>query len=72
MTKICWGNRLRNLDAAIATLVTGRHHYLSTSCLHGDHGHCSGETGTAGAKTPRRCKFCPAPCSGRAHPVIGR
>ncbi|WP_372344664.1 hypothetical protein [Streptomyces sp. KL116D] len=38
------------------------HIYLSTSCLHGEHGYCAGGTGQAGAKTPAQCKFCAAPC----------
>lgn len=38
------------------------HRYLSTSCLHGDHGYCRSSTGAAGAKTPAQCKFCGAPC----------
>jgi len=37
----------------------GVHRYLATSCLHGDHAYCAGETGRVGAKAPARCKFCP-------------
>ena len=40
----------------------GAHHYLATSCLHGEHAYCQGRTGKAGAKTPAVCKFCAAPC----------
>jgi hypothetical protein len=41
----------------------GEHrHYLSTSCVHGDHAYCQGDTGAAGAKTAARCKFCPSKC----------
>jgi hypothetical protein len=45
----------------------GTHVYLSTGCLHGQHGYCQGKTGLAGAKTPARCKFCKAPCTCRCH-----
>jgi hypothetical protein len=40
----------------------GEHEYLSTGCLHGEHGYCQGDTGAAGAKIPAVCKFCQAPC----------
>lgn len=40
----------------------GTHHYLSTGCLHGDHGYCQGGAGKIGAKRPAECKFCGAPC----------
>lgn len=45
----------------------GTHPYLSTGCLHGEHGYCQGKTGQAGAKKPARCKFCDAPCRCRCH-----
>lgn len=38
------------------------HRYLSTGCLHGEHGYCQAHTGQAGIKAPARCKFCAAPC----------
>ena len=42
------------------------HEYLSTSCLHGEHGYCQSQTGTNGdtewVKAPAVCKFCSAPC----------
>ena len=38
------------------------HAYLSTGCLHGEHGYCQAETGICGEKTPAQCKFCAAPC----------
>ncbi|MFM9703633.1 hypothetical protein [Streptomyces galilaeus] len=47
--------------APTATEAT-EHHYLSTGCLHGDHGYCQGMTGIAGSKRPGECKFCRAPC----------
>lgn len=45
---------------ALATAVTGRHVYLSTGCLHGDHGYCAGTVGVAGRKRPATCKKCVA------------
>jgi hypothetical protein len=58
---------LGHADAALAALgldhpAGGPHRYLSTGCLHGEHGYCQSSTGLAGAKTPARCKFCKAPC----------
>lgn len=41
---------------------TSGHIYLSTGCLHGNHGYCKGEGGFSGPKTPAICKFCAAPC----------
>jgi hypothetical protein len=46
------------------------HEYLSTSCLHGEHGYCQSKTGSTRAdwakvewpKVPASCKFCGAPC----------
>lgn len=38
------------------------HVYLSTGCLHGQHGYCSNVDGIAGLKKPAQCKFCAAPC----------
>jgi hypothetical protein len=38
------------------------HAYLSTACLHGEHGYCQSNTGAAGTKVPAECKFCAAPC----------
>lgn len=40
----------------------GAHVYLSTSCLHDQHDYCQSNTGLAGAKKPKSCKFCPAGC----------
>lgn len=51
----------------LAGLVTGRHLYLSTGCLHGDHDYCAGRAGTAGVKRPAECKFCRAGCRCRCH-----
>lgn len=45
----------------------GTHWYLSTGCLHGEHGYCQGKTGRAGTKTPASCKFCGAPCQCDCH-----
>ncbi|MFJ8345075.1 hypothetical protein ACIQ9J_01605 [Streptomyces sp. NPDC094153] len=49
-------DRTRQTDAEAG------HVYLSTSCLHGEHGYCSNVDGIAGLKKPAQCKFCAAPC----------
>lgn len=43
------------------------HDYLSTGCLHGEHGYCQDKTGMVGAKIPSSCKFCAAPCRCNCH-----
>lgn len=41
----------------------GPHRYLSTGCLHAEHGYCAGETrADGGTKVPASCKFCGAGC----------
>lgn len=47
--------------------ATGRHSYLSTGCLHGEHEYCQSDTGAAGTKIPAQCKFCKAPCGCACH-----
>lgn len=53
---------------------TGRHVYLSTGCLHGEHGYCASATGTNGhtrwAKQPAKCKFCGTGCTCPCHEEI--
>lgn len=50
--------RLVNLQAAVLTLATGRHRYLSTACLHGQHHHCrSWVNRDDEPKVPGTCKF---------------
>lgn len=44
-----------------------KHTYLSTGCLHGEHGYCQAHTGLSGAKTPAVCKWCKAPCQCPCH-----
>lgn len=39
-----------------------RHRYLSTGCLHGEHGYCAAMVGAQGEKRPATCKFCDARC----------
>jgi hypothetical protein len=51
----------------LAHRIVGRHVYLSTGCLHGDHGYCQNMTGLAGAKRPATCKHCGAKCVCRCH-----
>jgi hypothetical protein len=61
------------LAAAVAYPLTryahhlGVHAYLSTGCLHGDHGYCQGMTGLAGKKRPGECKHCGAKCVCECH-----
>ncbi|WP_103512939.1 hypothetical protein [Streptomyces sp. SM13] len=61
------------LAGRLATVLTrfahrhGVHHYLSTGCLHGEHGYCQGNTGKVGAKKPAECKFCGARCTCPCH-----
>ncbi|MGK5730210.1 hypothetical protein [Streptomyces sp. URMC 124] len=38
------------------------HQYLSTGCLHDEHGYCQSNTGLGGAKVPAKCKWCAAQC----------
>lgn len=55
------------LVAAIAQAITGRHVYLSTGCLAGEHGYCAAMTGVRGEKRGGRSKFTDAPCICRCH-----
>ncbi|MFI7890926.1 hypothetical protein ACIFUY_06635 [Streptomyces sp. CACIS-1.16CA] len=61
------------LVGRLATALTryahrhGIHHYLSTGCLHGEHGYCQGKTGMVGAKRPASCKFCGVACQCGCH-----
>lgn len=47
----------------------GEHKYLSTGCMHGEHGYCQSMTGFAGVKRPGKCKFCDAQCRCECHTV---
>lgn len=65
--------------------LAGRHRYLSTACLHGDHEYCVAPTVSRDGrwtslgpsysaarnepKNPAECKFCDAPCRCRCHRV---
>lgn len=63
MEQIGWSMRWLILRAAVLTLVTGTHHYVSTGCVHGNHEHCRSAINAAGgSKAPGTCKFCPATC----------
>lgn len=64
---VTWRMRLLAAYAGLATLVTGRHVYLSTGCLHGDHGYCQALTGKIGLKAPASCKTCTVACICRCH-----
>jgi hypothetical protein len=55
------------LYAGLATAVLGRHIYLSTGCLHGNHDYCQASTGAVGGKRPAECKFDRAGCICRCH-----
>jgi hypothetical protein len=66
--RLGWGVRLQALRAAVQQLVTGRHVYLATGCLHGVEGYCAGtERGDGGTKTPAQCKWCSAGCVHPSH-----
>ncbi len=59
---IPWRTRLLMFYAAAATVLTGRHVYLSTGCIAGRHDYCTQMIGLAGEKTPGRSKFSGASC----------
>jgi hypothetical protein len=44
-----------------------KHAYLSTACVHGEHGRCLADALSAGAKAPGQCKLCAAPCICACH-----
>jgi uncharacterized protein YfaP (DUF2135 family) len=57
------GQMRRRRNEAHVVQQDGEHIYLSTACLHGQHGYCKADTtGTGGPKIAARCKFCPAGC----------
>ena len=43
------------------------HRYLSTGCLHGEHGYCAAMVGAKGVKRGATCKFCDARCVCACH-----
>lgn len=57
-----WRDRIAAALVRLAHRIVGRHSYLSTGCLHGDHEYCQDMTGLAGAKRPGECKFCQGAC----------
>lgn len=59
---IPWRTRFLAVYAAVRMLVTGRHVYLSTGCIAGEHDYCSAPAGSQGPKRPGRSKFSDAPC----------
>lgn len=65
---IRWRIRWLMLYAALRTLVTGRHVYLSTGCIAGRHIYCASMTGQQGDKRGGRSKFSNAPCICWCHP----
>jgi hypothetical protein len=50
-----------------ASAAAEAHRYLSTGCLHGEHGYCQANTGSNGTKIPATCKFCATPCTCPCH-----
>lgn len=64
-----WRTTARNAIMAYNVYAEQRsgHRYLSTGCLHGEHGYCQSNTGSQGQKTPAVCKFCQAPCVCSCH-----
>lgn len=65
--KISMRVRVLALRAAAQQLVIGRHVYLSTGCMVGEHTYCQSMTGMQGAKRGGRSKFTNAPCICRCH-----
>jgi hypothetical protein len=59
---IRWRIRWLMLWAGVRTLVTGRHCYLSTGCIAGEHDYCAAMRGPNGEKKPAASKFSNAPC----------
>lgn len=53
--------------SSLAGAEETEHRYLSTACLHNEHGYCQADTGLSGTKTPAQCKFCAAPCQCACH-----
>lgn len=48
----------------VAPIQPGHGHtYVSTACLHGEHGQCGTMQHDRGEPGPPRCKFCPAVCA---------
>jgi len=64
-----WRSSARNAITAYNSYMEqhGQHRYLSTGCLHGEHGYCQSNTGSQGQKIPAQCKFCQAPCVCSCH-----
>lgn len=65
--RLTWAMRRMALVAAVRQAVTGRHVYLSTGCLAGEHDYCRSMTGVGGAKRGGRAKFSDAACICRCH-----
>lgn len=63
--------RTASMLLTAAHLVAGKHLYLSTGCLHGDHAYCKAMTGAQGVKRPGECKHCDARCICRCHATEG-
>lgn len=67
-TALSWRTRWLLLRCALQTLATGRHVYVATSCIHGDHAYCQrGVRGDGGPKRPATCKFASEPCACWCH-----
>ncbi|MFH9426040.1 hypothetical protein [Streptomyces sp. NPDC017529] len=64
-----WNDAMDTIQCALAAAETvpSPHRYLSTGCLHGEHGYCQSHTGLCGAKTPAVCKWCKSPCQCLCH-----
>lgn len=58
-----WDPGLYRHLCAVLVNEHGRHLYLSTACLHGNHRHCQNELTMSGKpKQPHICKFCDSLC----------
>ncbi|KOT57070.1 MULTISPECIES: hypothetical protein [Streptomyces] len=68
-----WNDAMDVVQRALAVADAEQipHRYLSTGCLHGEHGYCQSHTGLSGSKTPASCKFCKAPCQCLCHRAMG-
>lgn len=67
-----WRDFARMAIVTYSSHLEGQEHrYLSTSCLHGEHGYCQSNTGAQGDKIPAVCKFCGAGCICPCHEDTG-
>lgn len=68
---LSWRVRWLALVAAVRQVFTGRHVYLSTGCMAGEHAYCAAMRGIQGTKRPGVSKFSGASCICPCHRVAG-